>query len=36
MDLLEVGGGCGDWMGLARDREKWLALVSKVMNFRVP
>ena len=36
MDLQEVGGGCGDWMELAHDRERWRALVSKVMNFRVP
>ena len=36
MDLQEVGGGCGDWMELAQDRERWQALVSTVMNFRVP
>ena len=35
MDLQEVGGGCGDWMELAQDRERWRALVSTVMNFRV-
>jgi len=35
MDLQEVGGCCGDWMELAQDREKWQALVSTVMNFRV-
>ena len=33
MDLQEVGGGCGDWMKLAQDRERWRALVSTVMNF---
>jgi hypothetical protein len=33
MDLQEVGGGFGDWMGLAQDRERWRALVSKVVNF---
>ena len=33
-DLLEVGGGCGDWMELAQDRDRWRALVSTVMNFR--
>ena len=36
MDLQEVGRGCGDWMGLAEDRDRWRALVSTVMNFRVP
>jgi hypothetical protein len=35
MDLQEVGGGCGDWMELAQDRERWRALVITVMNFRV-
>ena len=38
MDLQEVGGGCGDWMELAqdRDRDRRRALVSTVMNLRVP
>ena len=36
MDLEEVGRGCGDWMELAQDRDRWRALLSTVMNFRVP
>ena len=36
MDLQEVGGGCVDWMELAQDRDRRRALVSTVMNLRVP
>jgi len=36
MDLQEVGGSRGDWMELAEDRDRWRALVSTVMNLRVP
>ena len=36
MDLQEVGLGCGDWMELAQDRDRWRELVSKVMNLRFP
>jgi hypothetical protein len=36
MDLQEVGGGCGDWMERAQDRDRWRALVSTVTNFGVP
>jgi hypothetical protein len=34
-DLQEVGGGCGEWMELAQDRDRWRALVSTVRNLRV-
>ena len=36
MDLQEMGGDCGDWMEMAQDRDRWRALVSTVMNLRVP
>jgi hypothetical protein len=36
MDLLEIGLGAGDWIGLAQDRYRWRALVNSVMNLRVP
>ena len=36
MDLQEVGGGRGDWMKLAQDRERWRALVGTVRDFRFP
>ena len=36
MDLKEVGWRRGDWMELAQVRDRWRALVSTIMNFRVP
>jgi hypothetical protein len=30
MDFQEVGGGRGDWMELAEDRDRWRALVGTV------
>jgi hypothetical protein len=36
MDLLEIGLGDVDWIGLAEDRYRWRPLVNAVMNFRVP
>ena len=36
MDLEEVERVCGDWLELAKDRDRWRTLVSTVMNFRFP
>jgi hypothetical protein len=36
MDLGEVGWGDVDWIGLAKDRNRWRALVNSVLNLRVP
>ena len=36
MDLQEVEGGCGDWMELAQDRDRWQTIVSAVRNLWVP
>jgi hypothetical protein len=35
MNVEEVGGGRGNWMELAQDRDRWRALVSTVKNLRV-
>jgi hypothetical protein len=36
MDLRKTGRGWVDWIRLAQDRNWWRAVVSAVMNLRVP
>jgi hypothetical protein len=36
MGLKEVGCGCMDWIELAQDRDRCRAIVSAIMNLRVP
>jgi hypothetical protein len=36
MDLGEVGWGDVDWIGLAKDRNRWRTLVNSVLNLLVP
>ena len=36
MDLQEVGWAGKERIDLARDRERWRALVSAVVNLQVP
>jgi hypothetical protein len=36
MDPEEVGWGNVDWIGLAKERNRWRAVVNVVLNLRVP
>jgi hypothetical protein len=36
MDLREIRWNGTDWIDLAEDRDQWMALVTTVMNLRVP
>jgi hypothetical protein len=36
MDLQEVECGVVDWIDLSQDRDRRLAVVTTVMNLRVP
>jgi hypothetical protein len=36
MDLVEVRWGDVNWIGLAKARDRWRALVNSVLNLRVP
>ena len=35
MDLQEEGFGGMDWIELAQDADRWLAVVNALMNLRV-
>jgi hypothetical protein len=35
-ELIEIGWGGMDWIGLVQDRDQCMALVNTVMNLRVP
>jgi hypothetical protein len=37
MDLQEVGWGGGmDWIDMVQNKDRWRAVVSAMMNLRVP
>jgi hypothetical protein len=35
MDLVEIECGGVNWIGLAKDTDKWRAFVNELMNLRV-
>jgi hypothetical protein len=35
IDLREIGWGSVDWIQLAHNKDRWLAVVNTVMNLRV-
>lgn len=35
-NLVEIGRGGVDWIGLARYRDKWRAVVNSVMKLQIP
>jgi hypothetical protein len=35
LNLQEVGYGGMEWVDLAKDRDRWWAIVNAVMNFQV-
>jgi hypothetical protein len=35
MDLRQIGWGSVEWIQLAKDRDRWRALVNTAMNLRV-
>jgi hypothetical protein len=36
MDLVEIGRGGVDWIGMAQDMYRWRAFVNAAMKLRVP
>ena len=36
MDFQEVGWGGMDWIALLQERDRWQAVVTRVMNLREP
>jgi hypothetical protein len=35
-DFREIGWDGVDWIDMAHDRDRWSALVNKVLNIRIP